>query len=189
MSDSVIIRKESITCPYDSNAIHDWDGGICYDITLLSFWKPHCKIVLQQGLDGVGSLWENWKNAKVLQFSAQKFGFLEQYLSLWFTNVYAKTIIFINNQYFMKKLIIISIAFFLSLPIAAQRTVKASSPLELLHKIDRKAYTRGYYKGLPKVLQKVRMQMTSEINEVFLADTIFVISHRLVLYLYRNTNG
>lgn len=78
----------------------------------------------------------------------------------------------------MKKLIIISIAFFLSLPIAAQRTVKASSPLELLHKIDRKAYTRGYYKGLPKVLQKVRMQMTSEINEVFLADTIFVISHR-----------
>ena len=73
----------------------------------------------------------------------------------------------------MKKIIIISIALFLSLPMAAQRTVKASSTLELIYKVNRKSYKRAKFS---KRLREIREQIASEIDKIFMADTIFIIS-------------
>ena len=72
----------------------------------------------------------------------------------------------------MKKVIIISMSFLLSLPMVAQKTVKSSSSLELIYKIDRKMYNNRSSKHF----KKIREQIIEDIDKVFMADTIFIIS-------------
>lgn len=74
----------------------------------------------------------------------------------------------------MKKIVIILISFLLSFPVSAQKKIKASSPLELIYKIDRKIYGNSFSKHLKKVKEPI----VDDIDRVFLADTVYVISRK-----------